>query len=165
MQALGVQVLADHGDAGDVPVLLAALRCALDAESWCAAEAPARGLGRLHAADAVDDLVVAWESTAHSLAREAFLEGLQGCAGDRADSFTVEGLYDCEPSVQQLACRTAAATAPRSGRGSASCPTTRWPPMFTRRRMPASRRSSGRGLSRPRVRHGERGEAGSGARR
>ena len=100
-------MLADHGDASDVPVLLAALRRAVEAEFWCEAEKPACGLGRLRAADAVDDLTVAWESTLHSYARAAFLEGLQGCAGDRADAYTAEALDDCEPSVQELACTTA----------------------------------------------------------
>ena len=43
----------------------------------------------------------------HSLAREAFLQGLQGCAPRIAESFAEEGLYDCEPSVQRLACTAA----------------------------------------------------------
>lgn len=104
---LSVRVLAGHGDLGDVPALLAALRGALADESWCLAELPARGLGRLRAVEATEVLVSAWEVTTHSLARKDFLAALQQCAPSTAESFTEEGLYDCEPPVQELACATA----------------------------------------------------------
>lgn len=104
---LGVRVLAEHGDDSDVPALLSALRHDLDDGNWCSAEIPARGLGRLHARHAADDLAAAWDNTTHSLAREAFLDGLRGCDPEIAEPFAEEGLWDCEPSVQQFACATA----------------------------------------------------------
>ena len=104
---LGLRVLAEHGDPADVPVLLTALRRAISEEAWCFAEIPAQGLGRLRAADAADDLVSAWRTTAHSRARTDFLAALHECAPGRAESFAEEGLHDCESSVQQLACAIA----------------------------------------------------------
>jgi hypothetical protein len=105
---LGARVLAEHGNDSDVPALLSALCHDLDDENWCSAEIPARGLGRLHARHAADDLAAAWENTAHSLARQAFLDGLRGCAPEIAEPFAEEGLWDCESSVRQFACVTAA---------------------------------------------------------
>ncbi|MFG6202533.1 hypothetical protein [Nonomuraea sp. JJY05] len=107
----GERVLAEVGDRSDAPVLLAALRRALATEEWCAAELPARAMGRLGVREAVDELVALWEGTVHSLAREAFLVGLQGCAPQEAALVTIEGLDDCEPTVQQAACAGAQDTA------------------------------------------------------
>lgn len=107
---LGVRVLAEHGDDSDVAALLSALRHDLDDGNWCSAEIPARGLGRLQARHAADDLAAAWESTVHSLARQAFLDGLRGCAPEIAELFAEEGLWDCESAVQLVACVTAADT-------------------------------------------------------
>lgn len=109
LAGLGVGVLAGFGGRGDIPTLLDALSRAIEAEQWCVAEAPARGLGRLRAGEAgVEALVSAWEMTAHSLARRDFLAALRDCAPGAAEPFAEEGLYDCEPSVQQLACGCAA---------------------------------------------------------
>ncbi len=107
LAGFGIRVLAERGDDSDVPALLSALHRDVAGEDWCSAEIPARGLGRLKASQAARGLAAAWESTVHSLAREAFLEGLQGCAPRIAESFAEEGLYDCEPSVQRLACTAA----------------------------------------------------------
>ncbi|MEV4013684.1 hypothetical protein AB0J35_24585 [Nonomuraea angiospora] len=107
LAAFGERVLAEVGDQSDAPVLLAALRRAVASEEWCAAELPARGLGRLGVREAVDELVALWEGTVHSLAREAFLVGLQGCAPQQAALIAIEGLDDCEPTVQQAACARA----------------------------------------------------------
>ncbi|WP_156325923.1 hypothetical protein [Nonomuraea sp. SBT364] len=109
--AFGEGVLAEVGDRSDAPVLLAALRRAFASEEWCAAELPARALGRLGVREAADELVALWESTVHSLAREAFLAGLQGCAPQEAARIAIEGLDDCEPTVQQAACAGARDTA------------------------------------------------------
>lgn len=109
LAGLGVGVLAGFGGRGDIPTLLDALSRAIEAEQWCVAEAPARGLGRLRAGEAgVEALVSAWEMTARSLARRDFLAALRDCAPGAAEPFAEEGLYDCEPSVQQLACGCAA---------------------------------------------------------
>lgn len=109
--AFGERVVAEVGDRGDAPVLLAALHRAVVAGEWCAAEVPARGLGRLRIHEAASELMAAWEGTVHSLAREAFLDGLRGCAPHEAEAVMVEGLDDCEPTVQQRACEAAPDTA------------------------------------------------------
>jgi hypothetical protein len=107
LAGFGTRVLAECGDDSDIPALLSALHRDIADADWCSAEIPARGLGRLEAGQAASDLAAAWQSTVHSLAREAFLRGLQGCAPRIAGSFAEEGLYDCEPSVQRLACTAA----------------------------------------------------------
>jgi hypothetical protein len=107
----GERVVAEVGDRGDAPVLLAALHRTLAAGQWCAAEVPARGLGRLGTREATGELMAAWEGTVHSLAREAFLDGLRGCAPHEAETVAIEGLDDCEPTVQQRACEAAPDTA------------------------------------------------------
>ncbi|MFH9353507.1 hypothetical protein [Kitasatospora sp. NPDC017646] len=111
LEQLAVGVLSDFGDRDDYPYLLNELTSATAAGAWCAAESPAKGLGRLRIAEATDALVHAWETTVHSYAREAFLEGLRGCAPDTADNYAVEGLDDCEPCVQQAASAAAPDTA------------------------------------------------------
>ncbi|MHA6760231.1 hypothetical protein [Streptacidiphilus sp. PAMC 29251] len=64
------------------------------------AEVPARGLGRLRVTAAAEPLMHLWEATEHSSAREAILAGLSGCAPETAALSAMEGLDDCEPSVQ-----------------------------------------------------------------
>lgn len=109
--AFGERVVAEVGDRGDAPVLLAALHRTVVAGEWCAAEVPARGLGRLKIREAASELMAAWEGTVHSRARETFLDGLRGCAPHEAEIVAVEGLDDCEPTVQQRACAAAPDTA------------------------------------------------------
>ncbi|MEV8325744.1 hypothetical protein [Kitasatospora sp. NPDC056731] len=104
LEWLAVEVLSGFGEAEDGPYLLKTLTTAAAEGAWCATESPAKGLGRLRVAGATDALVHAWESTIHSYAREALLEGLRGCAPEAvADGFTEEGLDDCEPHVQEAA--------------------------------------------------------------
>nr|WP_062339264.1 hypothetical protein [Herbidospora sakaeratensis] len=109
--AFGERVVAEVGDRGDAPALLAALHRTVAAGEWCAAEVPARGLGRLGIQEAASELMAAWEGTLHSLAREAFLDGLRGCAPREAEALVVEGLDDCEPTVRRRACEAAPDTA------------------------------------------------------
>jgi hypothetical protein len=78
--------VAEVGDRGDAPVLMAALHRTVAAGEWCAAEVPARGLGRLGIHEAASELMAAWEGTVDSLAREAFLDGLRGCAPHEAEA-------------------------------------------------------------------------------
>jgi hypothetical protein len=111
LRDLAAGVLSEFGDRDDGPYLLAVLAEAADAGAWCATEAPARGLGRLRITEATDALVHLWETTPHSLARDAVFEGLRGCAPDTADAYAVEALDDCEPSVQQAVCNAAPDTA------------------------------------------------------
>jgi len=98
-----VTVLAEHGDVGDVEILHAALNSYVAEEDWCGAEKPARGLGRLGAQEAISDLMAAWEATPHSLARVDFLQALIACRAPQAAACAEEGLFDCEPEVQQIA--------------------------------------------------------------
>jgi hypothetical protein len=104
---LAVRVLAAHGDIGDAGTLHAALNSYVADGDWCVAETPARGLGRLGVRDAADDLMIAWESTPHSLARATFLQALIGCRAPWAEACAEEGLFDCQPEVRYLACAQA----------------------------------------------------------
>lgn len=108
---LAVRVLSEHGDTGDIGTLHAALNDYIAGGDWCAAETPAHGLGRLGARDAADDLMAAWEATPHSLARVAFLQALVGCRAPWAEVCAEEGLFDCQPEVQYVACAVAADSA------------------------------------------------------
>ncbi|MFG1811606.1 hypothetical protein [Streptomyces sp. NPDC049040] len=116
LNALGVGVLAGFGDRDDGRHLLEALTAAATAGDWCAMETPARGLGRLRVAEATGALVGAWETTVHSAARGAVLQGLLGCAPEAAEGFAVEALDDCEPDVQRQACAVVPDTARVRGR-------------------------------------------------
>lgn len=111
LTALAAGVLADVGDHSDAPFLLRSLLAAADEGAWCAAEIPARGLGRLRIGAATDALVHVWEASVHSVARHAVLDALRGCAPDVAGGYAVEGLEDCEPQVQRAACAVAPDTA------------------------------------------------------
>jgi hypothetical protein len=99
----GTDVLAAHGGTGDVPALLRVLTAAAEREEWCAAEAPARGLGRLRAGAAAPVLRRLWAETGHSYARTAFLAGILGTAPHDADRYLTEAADDCEPGVRDLA--------------------------------------------------------------
>ncbi|GAA3956305.1 hypothetical protein GCM10023085_43590 [Actinomadura viridis] len=103
----GVEVLAEHGDRGDVPVLMEALTGAVRAGEWCGTEAPARGLGRLGVAEAAPVLRDLWASVPHSYARADILVGLRGVVPREAGGYVGEAFGDCEPRVRLLACGTA----------------------------------------------------------
>ncbi|MDH6145261.1 hypothetical protein P3T35_007316 [Kitasatospora sp. GP30] len=133
LEQLAVEVLSGFGESEDGPYLLDVLTAAATEGAWCAAESPARGLGRLGVARATDALVSAWESTVHSYAREAILEGLRGCApAAMADGFTEEGLDDCEPRVQEAVC----SHAPDTPSARARLVALRTDPFTTRRPAP-----------------------------
>ena len=102
-----VAVLADHGDQRDIPMLLTTLAKAAHDDNWCAAEDPARGLGRLRASEATATLQDLWRRTTHSYARTSILVGLCGAAPDLAPRYLDEALDDCEPGVRVIACRDA----------------------------------------------------------
>ncbi|WP_033820414.1 hypothetical protein [Kitasatospora sp. MBT63] len=103
LHRLAVGILAEVGERDDGPYLLHALTTAAAAGDWCATEPAAGGLGRLRMTGATDALVHVRETTVHSSAREAVHQGLRGCAPGVADGYSVEGLDDCEPGVQQAA--------------------------------------------------------------
>ncbi|MEV4516746.1 hypothetical protein AB0K00_48315 [Dactylosporangium sp. NPDC049525] len=98
-----VGVLAGHGTMDDVPVLLGALTAAAEERAWCAAETPARGLGRLGVAAAVPALRFLWAETTHSYARADYLAGLRGAAGPAAADVLDEAVDDCEAGVRESA--------------------------------------------------------------
>ncbi|WP_344499412.1 hypothetical protein [Dactylosporangium maewongense] len=103
----GVRVLAEHGTAQDVPALLADLTAMAEQREWCGAETPARGLGRLGAAEAVPTLRFLWKETTHSYARGDYLAGLLGAAGAGAAELLVEAADDCEERVREYTSGTA----------------------------------------------------------
>lgn len=111
----GLAILAEHGDRGDVDVLLAHLTAAVRAGDWSGTAGVAGGLGRLRVAAAAPALLTAWRETSHSSARTDVLVGLLGAEPGAARACLDEGLDDCEPGVRRIACQAvdpdAAATA------------------------------------------------------
>lgn len=103
-RALGI--IAEHGTAADVPVLLAALTAAAEEREWCVAEKPARGLGRLGIAAAAPTLRYLWAETTHSYARADYLAGLVGAVGPAVADYLDEAADDCEPGVREYTGRT-----------------------------------------------------------
>jgi hypothetical protein len=103
LDRLALRVLSEFGEREDAPHLLNALTTATEEGNWCTAEVPARGLGRLRITAAAEPLTHLWEATEHSTARQAILDGLSGCAPETAARCAMEGLDDCEPSVQRAA--------------------------------------------------------------
>jgi HEAT repeat protein len=101
LDRLARRVLSEFGEREDAPHLLNALTTATEEGNWCTAEVPARGLGRLRITAAAEPLTHLWEATEHSTAREAILAGLSGCAPETTALCALEGLDDCEPSVQR----------------------------------------------------------------
>lgn len=108
---VGVDVLAAHGTAADVPVLLDALEVSLREEDWDLAAVSADGLGRLGARESIPLLLYGWEESACSHLRVNLLGALAAIDPHVAEPFLVEGLWDCEEGVR----RTAAAAVPLHG--------------------------------------------------
>ncbi|MFB7613842.1 hypothetical protein [Kitasatospora sp. NPDC056181] len=102
--ALGCQVLAEHGEAEDVPVLVAALERDWAARSWGGPMYTARGLARFGpgAAEAVSLLRRFWLWTPHSYERAAYLEALAEIGPAGLESVHVECLWDCEEDARLL---------------------------------------------------------------
>lgn len=100
---LGIGILARFGTPQDIPALLADLeRAAVQAE-WRAAAGPIEGLGRLRAGEAVPVLKTIWPETAYAYLRPRLLTALLRTAPHTAEAYAVEGLWDCEDDVRQIA--------------------------------------------------------------
>ncbi len=100
---LGIGILARFGTRQDVPALLADLDEAAARAEWRAAAGPIEGLGRLRAGEAVPLLKTIWIETAYAYLRPRLLTALLRTAPHTAEAYAVEGLWDCEDDVRQIA--------------------------------------------------------------
>ncbi|MFG2086072.1 MULTISPECIES: hypothetical protein [unclassified Spirillospora] len=107
---MGLSILARYGTRQDVPLLMDELRTALDRREWRAAANPIEGVGRLRAGEAVPLLKSAWTESTYAFLRPRILTALTRTAPHTAESYTVEGLWDCEEGVRREAARFAPLT-------------------------------------------------------
>ncbi|MGA5816523.1 hypothetical protein ACPC54_01475 [Kitasatospora sp. NPDC094028] len=100
----GLTVLAEHGEAQDVPALLAELQRDWADDVWCGPERMARGLARhpAEAAEAVPLLRRFWLYTPHSYERPAYLEALAAIDPAGLDAAHAESLWDCQDDARLL---------------------------------------------------------------
>ncbi|RAY16492.1 hypothetical protein DPM19_06400 [Actinomadura craniellae] len=105
-EQLALCILARYGTQQDVPVLMDQFQTALERGAWGAAAAPVEGLGRLRAGAAVPLLKTAWTETDYSYLRPRILTALTRTAPHTAESYVVEGLWDCEEDVRRTAVET-----------------------------------------------------------
>lgn len=101
---IGVQVLAEHGTAQDLPVLMAELSAREEARQWCGPSTLAAGIARFGAAgaEAAPVLRRLWLRTPHSYERPDCLKALAAVAPAGLDFAYVESLWDCESSARLL---------------------------------------------------------------
>ncbi|RFS85271.1 hypothetical protein D0T12_09460 [Actinomadura spongiicola] len=107
---MGLSILARYGTRQDVPLLMDQLRDALGRREWRAAASPIEGLGRLRAGEAVPLLKSAWTESTYAFLRPRILTALTRTAPHTAESYTVEGLWDCEEGVRREAAQFAPVT-------------------------------------------------------
>ncbi|GAA2408013.1 hypothetical protein GCM10010191_15610 [Actinomadura vinacea] len=107
---MGLSILARYGTHQDIPLLMTELRDALEHRDWRGSAGPIEGLGRLRAGEAVPLLKTAWTESTYSFLRPRVLTALTRTAPHTAESYTVEGLWDCEEGVRQVASQTAPLT-------------------------------------------------------
>ncbi|MFF5257592.1 hypothetical protein ACFY4C_01500 [Actinomadura viridis] len=107
---IGLRILARYGTRQDIPLLMNELHGALDRRDWGDAAGPIEGLGRLRAGEAVPLLKSAWTESTYAYLRPRVLTALTRTAPHTAEAYTVEGLWDCEEGVRQVAARTAPVT-------------------------------------------------------
>ncbi|MFD0260616.1 hypothetical protein ACFVH7_20405 [Kitasatospora indigofera] len=101
---LGLEILAEHGDAADIPVLTAHLTADLEQGSWCGPKVLAAGLARFgpQAAEAVPLLRRYWLHTPHSYERPAYLGALAAIDPGGLEYAYTESLWDCEADARML---------------------------------------------------------------
>jgi hypothetical protein len=109
-QDMALDILARYGTREDIPLLMGELRDALERRDWGDAAGPIEGLGRLRAGEAVPLLKTAWTESTYAFLRPRVLTALTRTAPHTAESYTVEGLWDCEEGVRQVAAETAPLT-------------------------------------------------------
>ncbi|MEU4823707.1 MULTISPECIES: hypothetical protein [Actinomadura] len=107
---MGLRILARYGTRQDIPLLMDELNAAVARRDWADAASPIEGLGRLRAGEAVPLLKTAWTESTYAYLRPRILTALTRTAPHTAESFTVEGLWDCEEGVRAEAARTAPLT-------------------------------------------------------
>ncbi|MEO3783523.1 hypothetical protein ABGB12_09345 [Actinocorallia sp. B10E7] len=107
---IGIDILARHGTARDVPILLGDLEEALSAKGWGAAASPVEGLGRLRAGAAVPLLKEAWSATEYAYLRPRLLTALLRTAPHTAEAYATEALWDCEDDARRIGAATAPLT-------------------------------------------------------
>ncbi|GLW63202.1 hypothetical protein Arub01_14460 [Actinomadura rubrobrunea] len=105
-QDLALAILARHGTRQDIPLLMNELQDAVERCDWGDAAGPIEGLGRLRAGEAVPLLKTAWTESTYAFLRPRILTALTRTAPHTAESYTVEGLWDCEEGVRQIAAET-----------------------------------------------------------
>ncbi|MFA7765129.1 hypothetical protein [Streptomyces sp. NRRL S-448] len=101
---LGVDVLADHGEAEALPSLLRRLADQWEARAWCGPGLTARRLARFGpaAAEAVPVLRGYWLWNPHSSERPGYLEALAAIDPSGLDYAHTESLWDCEQQARML---------------------------------------------------------------
>ncbi|MFE7835711.1 hypothetical protein ACFU53_06480 [Streptomyces sp. NPDC057474] len=101
---IGVQVLAEHGAAQDLPVLLAELEAHEQARQWCGPSTVAAGIARFGTAgeEAAPALRRLWLRTPHSYERPDCLRALAAVAPAGLDFAYTESLWDCESNARLL---------------------------------------------------------------
>ncbi|GLZ03673.1 hypothetical protein Acsp03_11400 [Actinomadura sp. NBRC 104412] len=107
---MGLAILARYGTRQDIPLLMTELHDALERRDWGDAAGPIEGLGRLRAGEAVPLLKSAWTESTYAFLRPRVLTALTRTAPHTAESYTIEGLWDCEEGVRQVASQTAPLT-------------------------------------------------------
>lgn len=100
----GVLVLAEHGDARDLPVLMADLEADWERHIWCGPHIVAEALARIgpSAAEAAPLLRRYWALTPHSYERPAYLKALAAIDPAGIEHAYVESLWDCEEEARLL---------------------------------------------------------------
>jgi hypothetical protein len=107
---LGIGILARFGTQQDIPVLLADLRRSVGTENWGSTAGPIEGLGRLRSGEAVPLLKSLWTRSTYAYLRPRLLTALLRSAPHTAEAYAVEGLWDCEDDVRQLAAQSSPLT-------------------------------------------------------
>jgi hypothetical protein len=107
---LGIGILARFGTHQDVPALLNDLHRSVGKEDWRAAAGSIEGLGRLRAGEAVPLLKTTWTESPYAYLRSRLLTALIRTAPHTAESYTTEGLWDCEDDVRQIAAQSSPLT-------------------------------------------------------
>ncbi|MFB6560608.1 hypothetical protein ACFCYH_17310 [Streptomyces sp. NPDC056400] len=101
---LGVDVLADHGQAEALPSLVRRLADQWEVRAWCGPDLTAGRLARFGpaAAGAVPVLRLFWLRNPHSCERPGYLEALAAIDPSGLDYAHTESLWDCQERARML---------------------------------------------------------------
>ncbi|MFD4137971.1 hypothetical protein [Streptomyces sp. NPDC058572] len=101
---IGIEVLAEHGEAVDLPLLSRELAVQWEERCWCGPKVLAAGLARFgpEAAEAAPVLRRFWLGTPHSYERPAFVKALAAIDPAGLDRVYTESLWDCESDARLL---------------------------------------------------------------